>query len=101
MCGREAACWALADVAVIKAVGTTVAATSPTKIKPLCRNLLCFIRSPKRSMDTSYRSKRGPLRGRRCQLRVTSRHLRCKKACPLYPEKQTSAVQNEMSAKGQ
>jgi len=36
-----------------------------------------------------------------CPLRVKSRHMRCKMACPLYTRKRTCAVQLEMSAKGQ
>jgi len=32
---------------------------------------------------------------------VKSRHMQCKKACPLYPLKQTLALHKLMSAKGQ
>jgi hypothetical protein len=32
---------------------------------------------------------------------VKSRHVRCKRSCPLYPQKRTRAVQLEMSAMGQ
>src|SRR5262249_57271593 len=37
----------------------------------------------------------------RLPLWVNSGHLQCKKACPLYPRKQTCAVQLDMSALGQ
>ena len=36
-----------------------------------------------------------------CPLWVKSRHLQRKKACPLYPQKRTCAMQRAMSAKGQ
>ena len=38
-------------------------------------------------------------RGYRCLSWVISRHVRCKRACPLYPQKRTCAVQLGMSAK--
>ena len=38
-------------------------------------------------------------RGYRCLSWVISRHVRCKRACPLYPRKRTCAVQLGMSAK--
>src|SRR5262245_34281737 len=34
-------------------------------------------------------------RQQQCPLWVKSRHLRCKRACPLYPRKQTYAVQKQ------
>jgi uncharacterized membrane protein (DUF485 family) len=33
-----------------------------------------------------------------CPLWVKSRHVRCKRSCPLYPQKRTCAVQLGMSA---
>src|SRR5262249_34573379 len=37
----------------------------------------------------------------RCPLWVKSRHMQCKRSCPLYPQKRTCALQLEMSALGQ
>jgi hypothetical protein len=37
-------------------------------------------------------------RGYPCPLWVRSRHVHCKQSCPLYPQKQTCAVQLGMSA---
>src|SRR5215472_19230649 len=41
-----------------------------------------------------------PLRPGQCPLWVISRHVHCKRPCPLYPRKRTCAVQLEMSALG-
>src|SRR5262245_19304425 len=37
----------------------------------------------------------------RCPLWVKSRHMQCKRACPLYPQKRACAVHSRMSALGQ
>src|SRR5262245_22392104 len=39
--------------------------------------------------------------GLRCPLWVKSRHMQCKRACPLYTRKRTGASHWAMSAKGQ
>ena len=53
---------------------------------------------------TSYRLKSAKWKGAQrsqCPLWVKSRHVQCKTPCPLYPRKQTCAVQLGMSALAQ
>src|SRR5262245_49987536 len=93
--------WANAGVA------TTAAAVPSTARRDICsenRWLLISIVSPvfKRSLlNLSSNRLCNNAIGGGCPLWVKSRHMRCTGACPLYPRKQTFAVQQPMSAMGQ
>ena len=52
-------------------------------------------------MQEVHAPKKGYVPRIQCPLWVKSRHLRCKKACPFYPQKPTCAAHWRMSAKCQ
>src|SRR5262249_61109039 len=49
----------------------------------------------------NYHTGSGWVWGRQCPLWATSKHVRCKKRCPLYPQKRHQTRHSEMSALGQ
>src|SRR5262249_43423784 len=51
-------------------------------------------------VETSARAHKIAVKRQRCPLWVKSRHMQCKRACPLYPRKRTCALQLEMAALG-